>query len=535
MARYIKGTGRSQKYKTRAQYKKESVALNKQGGRKTALAELGREDVIYMLAKQPVYIHSREHYYKAGRKTAVNILNKGLSKAVAQAQQKINYLVPMLDTEVQRIVQSLNMSSWEEFQQWWSTEVQPNSVDLQTNNEALYYLALLEKIKKQATSIGTYLSSRSGGSAGKGSGMTAAGVQRLINMGFVNTGFKGTRGEQAGADAAITHIRAAQRQDLTQLAQWLVPRLIIMNDKIADNIITKLKKVVGPNLDGLNGTMNIDQTFATEIGQIQEYISAMYTRELENGIKIKMESVAAEKTGKNSKSYKADTRHIISMGDVQVSFLSSDKTGMETQFGAGSGKAIGYIDKFTAGIKTDTLDITAVESVINFNQIDPNLNDVFQYIIKNGDFFHSRDEESKTIIVAFFAWAKLITELIGAEGSISNMPVVIRMFNRLYRTSDIMRKFSALRGVDIMQYVNKTYLYDFYKQYQNINPIDRQTLREAKRDAMQEMSDKVTYAKLKAAITDTLQTVNGQVMRQGYFSTSFRILLGNVENLKELV
>ena len=248
-----------------------------------------------------------------------------------------------------------------------------------------------------------------------------------------------------------------------------------------------------------------------------------------------MESVAAEKTGKNSKSYKADTKHIISMGDVQVSFLSSDKTGMETQFGACSGKAIGYIDKFTAGIKTDTLDITAVESVINFNQIDPNLNDVFQYIIKNGDFFHSRDEESKTIIVAFFAWAKLITELIGAEGSISHMPVVIRMFNRLYRTSDVMRKFSTIRGVDIMQYVNKTYLYDFYKQYQNINPIDRQTLREAKRDAMQKMSDKVTYAKLKAAITDTLQAVNGQVMRQGYFSTSFRILLGNVENLKELV
>ena len=519
---------------SKEKYKIESKRRNK-NGRNRALEELKIPQTIYDLVDEDtIYIHSREVYYKKGRETAIRLLNNGLNKTVKQVHKEINRLAPLLDNEVNNIVRSLNMNSWEEFQQWWSKEVQPSSPDLSTNNEALYYLSLLEKIKKQATSIGTYLYTRKSGRAGKGQDMTESGVKKLISLGFVDASFTGRAGEQAGPNAAITHIRSEQRKDMIELAKWLVPKLITMNDKIADNIAAQLKKIAGPNLDGIKGG-KVDATFATEIGQIYEYLSSMFSRELESGIKVEMENVAAEKTGKNSKKYKADTKHKITFGDIQLSFLSSDKTGMETMFGAGSGKAIGYIDKFTAGIESDTLNIKGVESIVDFDKIDPQLNNIFQYIVKNADYFGRQDEEGKNIIVSFFAWAKLITELVGAGQSINEMPVVIRMFNRLYKTSDIMRRFTNVQGIDIMKYVNKTYLYNFYKTLDSDITMDKKELRRIKGNALANMKGKPEYKKLKAAIKDTLKSLNGQVIRKGYFKTSFRILLGNVENLKELM
>ena len=65
--------------------------------------------------------------------------------------------------------------------------------------------------------------------------------------------------------------------------------------------------------------------------------------------------------------------------------------------------------------------------------------------------------------------------------------------------------------------------------------MDKKVLRQIKGDAMSKMKGKVTYKQLKSDISATLAAVNTQVARQNYFKTSFRILLGNVENLKELV
>ena len=532
---------RNNSKKNKRNYKHESALLNARKGRKEAIAELENENTVYMLAQEPVYIHSREHYYKKGHETAIKILNRELSSVVTKVHAEANRLIPLLDAEVQNIVQSFGMSNWEEFRQWWAKEVQPSSVDLQTNKDALYYLALLEKIKKQATSIGTYLYIRNKGRAGKGQGMTESGVKQLINAGFVNVGFKGQYGESAGANATITKIRAEQRKDIVELSKWIVPHLVKINDKTADAIINKLKSVTGPNLDGLSGTMDIDQTFATQIGTIEEYISNMFYRELENGIIVEMDNVAAEKNkgqkDKTSKKFKADTQITMSLGSLQLSFLASDKTGMETVFEKNTGKATGYQDKFTAGIATDTLRITDVETIANLDNIDPRLNDVFLYIIKNADFFNLQDKEGKTLIVAFFAWVKLITEIVGVQRSIKDMPVVIRMFNRLYKTSDILRTFTNKRGVEIMEYVNKSYLYNFYEVYkkQNAVVLSRQELRNIKKEAMQKMSSRVTYKKLKNSIMDTLKDLNGVVTRDLKFSTSFRILLDNVENLKEFV
>ena len=428
------------------------------------------------------------------------------------------------------------MSTWEEFQQWWATEVQPGSASLATNSEALYYLALLEKIKKQAKSIGVYLQMRQMGRDTNGKGMTEAGVQRLISAGFVDVGFKGQYNEQAGPNSAITKIRNSQRQDMAKLAKWLVPILEKVNTNTADNLIKSLKKVAGPNLDGVNG--NIDVSFSKEIGNIFEYISSVFSIELENGIRIEMENVAAEKTGKNSKTYKADTKHTFTIGEVQFSLLSSDKTGMEAVFGKESGKMIGYLDKFTAGLQSTNLklvDNNQIETIVDWKLVDPRLNDLFAYIVKNADYFNSRDEEGKNLVVSFFAWAKLITELVGAENAINDMPAVVRMFNRLYKTSDILRKFSNVHGVDIMNYVQKTYLYDYYKTLQDVPTLDKKQLRQVKGDAMSKIKGRVSYALLKEAIKNTLMQVNDQVTRQSYFKTNFRILLGNVENLKELV
>ena len=517
-------------------YRKDAQRVNKQG-RARAIAELKLPDTVYKLGYDVTYIHSREVYYKQGRETAIRLLNNSLSKTVSQVHNKINSLVPILDGELNNIIQSLNMNSWEEFRDWWANEVQPNSPALATNNEALYYLSLLEKIKKQATSIGAYLYTRRSGKAGKGGNMTQAAVQKLISAGFVDVGFKGIKGEQAGKNSGIARIRAEQRKDIAELAKWLVPILEKMNNKTADHIILQLKKVAGPDLNGIGG-IQPDATYATEIGDMFEYISDMFERELDSGIKVTMQNVAAEKHGKNSSEFKADTKHIIEMGDVQISFLSSDKTGMETVFGKGNGKAIGYIDKFTAGISSDSLLLVnndKIKTIVDWGLVDPKLNDLFHYIVKNADYFGRRDEEGKTIIVSFFAWAKLITELVGIQDSVTNMPVVVRMFNRLYKTSDILLRFTNVHGIDIMHYVNKSYLEPFYKTLELKSTIDKKALRREKGLAMSEMTEKVTYEKLKQSISGTLKSINGEVMRSNYFSTSFRILLDNIENLKELV
>ena len=277
-------------------YRKEAKRINKEG-RSRAIAELQNEDTIYILGEDPTYIHSRAVYYNKGRETAIGLLNKGLQKVVSQVHAKINRLTPILDAEVNNIVRSLNMNSWDEFQQWWMNEVQPNSPSLSTNNEALYYLSLLEKIKKQANSIGTYLTTRKAGRAGKGGDMTQSGVKKLITAGFVDVGFTGIKGEHAGANAAITQIRNNQRKDMTELAKWIVPILEKINTDTANNIILKLKKVAGPNLDGIGGG-NVDATYATDIGDMFEYISDLFNRELQNGIKVQMKNISAEKNKK---------------------------------------------------------------------------------------------------------------------------------------------------------------------------------------------------------------------------------------------
>ena len=537
MAKYIRGTGRSKQKKTKKQYKTERKTLVANGGRQKAIAELQDENVIYMLAQNPVYIHSNKLYYEAGHKTAVRILNEELSLLVNDVHTEINRLIPLLDAELQQIITALGMNSWEEFRQWWSTEVQPNSPNLQTNSEALYYLALLEKIKKQATSIGTYLYMRNKGRTGKGGGMTRSGAQQLINAGFVGADFTGAYHESAKTTDLITHIREEQRKDIIKLSQWLVPHLVSINDGYAEGIITKLKSITGSNLDGIGGSMNIDQTFANQIGRIQEYISAMFTRELTNGIKVSMRTVAAERKGSDQQSatFKADTQIAMNIGSVQLSFLASDKTGMETMFGK-DGRAIGYIDKFTAGIMNGTLNIERLATAADFNsihQIDSRLQNIFHYVIKNADFFYLRDQNTKDIILALFAWMKLIVEVVGVQSSIQDVPVVIRMFNRLYRTSDILRMFSNQYGLDILRYVNKAYLNDLYNTYRPEGLMSPKELREIKKSAMEQMHGSTTYAKLKYAIYDTLTTLNGSAARTLKFSAHFRILLDNIENLKE--
>lgn len=540
--KYVKGTGRSAKYKTEPYYQKER-ARSKELRERAIIAELQNPNTIYMLAGEPTYIHSTHKYYEAGLRTAREIATRALTKLISKTKVELNRLIPLLDAELQKVINFSGHSSWDSFLRWWQTEVHPFASD-NIDNEALYYLMLLEKIKKQAASIGTYLYARRSKDASGNLNLSAR--TKLIKAGFVEADFQGISGEIVGSSAAITLIRQNQRNDLKSLVEWLVPKINEANDEYGEHIKSILQRNLGSNLNNLTN-IDVNKTFGPMIGELSEYITNMFKVQTAKGAEVTFTTVAPEKRKKNKANqttstqhdthmyYKADTKIDLKMGSVSLSFLSNDKTGMETQFGR-DGKVIGFIDKFTAGLNSNTLSPKGLTDVdyITWDEIDPNIQDIFLYIVRNSDFMKRQSKSDKDIILAFFAWAKLITELVGAKQTISTMPIVIRMFNRLYPISDLMRQFNTVQGIDILAYVNKSYLNNYYKILKVSGITSAAELRKEKREVLRGLKGKATYSKLKAEINSTLRSLNGKIARTTYFSTSFRILLGNVDNLKEL-
>ena len=54
------------------------------------------------------------------------------------------------------------------------------------------------------------------------------------------------------------------------------------------------------------------------------------------------------------------------------------------------------------------------------------------------------------MIVALFAWLKVISEVVGVTTDFSIMPPVIKAFNRLYKTSDLLKQFMQVSGTEIL-------------------------------------------------------------------------------------
>ena len=500
------------------------MAKKKKYLRSRAITELQNENIIYYLADNPVYIHNNKEYYEKGLETVRKLLNQKLDKLVNEVHKQIPYLCGILDTKINTIIQACKQDSWESFKQWWEQDVMGYPVE--KDNSAIYYLSLLNKIKQQATLIGIYTSARK--DSVKTGQLTESGKRKLVSLGFMDVDFVSRESTRATDRDMITEIKKQQRDDLQQLTNYLQSLMSKVQDSYVLDAYTAIQNAAN--------SKNINSSLAKAIGRIEEELTAMITKEATNGVKVAMKNVAAERAGSNrdSSKFKADTEVTIMSGELTVNMLTSDKTGMRAAFGE-DGKIIGTIDTFTAGLNiTHVEDIAKnMETSVNLADIDPKLGNLFSYILKNANAFNLQVKDDKTLIVSFFAWAKLLTELVGSIDVIDDMPPVIKMFNRLYKTSDIIKRFTNVYGLDIMKYINKTYLDNFYKVYEG-GKINKTKLKTAKKRALADMTKttgQVSYIQLKEAINSTLKELTEKVVTQS-FSTSYNIMMDNIQNLK---
>lgn len=511
----------TQKGKTRkrtVKQKEKENARRMQIGQRRALAELDNPNTIYILGDIPVYLHSNQVYYKKGKLTAINMLNTRLQSLVNQVHKQINSLIPILNSKIKNILQIGNFSNFEEFANWWETKVLPFNNNIEKDNEALYYLMLLEKFKKNATLISSYKYLRE---------KNPNNAQPLIDNGFVLADFKLEQGTRARKEDPITKIREDQRKIMSDLSVYL-KKILPDTDGFIETAIQNI-------LEG-NDAGKINKTYATQIGNLHEYFTALIKQRIVDGIKINLENIAAEKhseLNKSSKTFKADTKATLINAKMSVEILMSDKSGMRYAYGHKYDSNIqNTLDLFTASLESKTFDIFNTTTSIDMSKIDPNINKIFNYIIKNSDFFGIKDYNVKDLILSFFAWAKIIIEITGFTNNNDDLVPIIRMFNRLYQTADILRKFQGISGTKILTYVNKAYLDDYYNIYElNGGPTKEELLERKKDFLINNKSNTTTYKDIKNAILSTLWQLNNVSMNRPGFSTQYSIIMNNINNL----
>lgn len=222
--------------------------------------------------------------------------------------------------------------------------------------------------------------------------------QKIYDEGFIQGEYIEGQTIKAGPNDPITNIRAEQRVLLKELSTYL-EKIMPSNDKIIDDAINNLLKNASAG--------EVNRTFATQIGQIEEFLSSRISNYIVDGVNITMQNVAAEKnpnSGKNAATFKGDTKTIAEIGTVRVEFISSDKTGMQYAFGGNyDASTAATIDRFTAGINSDTLSVKGIESSVDMNDIDPYADEVIGYLVRNDNAFGSKDITGKKLVLAFFA------------------------------------------------------------------------------------------------------------------------------------
>ena len=87
----------------------------------TATEELKKPQVVYMLSREPVYVHSYRRYAQAGLSTARTLLNQQTKETMNATKNTLNMLIPFINaktlTEIQKVnkVFNVNFTSIEGF------------------------------------------------------------------------------------------------------------------------------------------------------------------------------------------------------------------------------------------------------------------------------------------------------------------------------------------------------------------------------------------------------------------------------------
>lgn len=511
-----------------ANKKRKNKVINKYkkysdyGHKGRILNELAQDDVVYILGDKPTYLHSTKEHYIAGLKTATRILNDELNKLVGTVQNKINLINIDLNKKVDEVIKFCNKTNWEEFKNWWENDVM--GFPIEKDPVGLYYLGILNKIKENQTKINLYSTTLKNT---KKSNLTQTQSKQLQQHGFLDSTLQFT--------PEFKQLMSDNRKLIKELNYYIT-------NNLADDVNYTYIELAYKNLQ--NAVKNSSPTFSSiAIGRFEEFLTAALVEQVYDGIAINFSMLAGEiSKGKkdkkeNTKTYKVDTGALLEKNTIDGGYLSitlpmSDKTGMGYVFGQ-PGTMPSVIDQFTASVKTDTLKLFSNElytaDILTIAKLNPEIDGLFQYIIRNADMFGLKVKEQKDLIFCFFAWAKIIIELVGDYKSIDSIPVVIKFFNRIYKTSDVLNMFKSIKPLNILSFVNKSYLASFYSVQTTSKSAN--LLYNKKRDALQKMNDGVTYKKLKNAINDTLGDFYNS-MPTRTIDTSFRIIMDNINKIR---
>lgn len=539
--------------------KKQSTKIKRR-----ALNELENPNVIMMLGGEPQYIHSTEAYFRAGLKTAEEQMLIHLDALVEEQQSLMRIKIAEINNiwkiKLQKAFGDV-LPTFSDFKQFWEAHITQNPHP----NEFMSKLAQLAKLKEAKVKLAVLKQKKDkarqsvkNGFNNQHTELSAKALEDKLSMFDFRVGLSKNQktytygGEGKKLESAWEEIVKSSTEEVIK---WLFnnQQFIHITDSLIDAQIEAYKNNKKDNL----------KLEHTQIGKIFEHMTEGVYKNVINNPKfndkvvplvadLAFQRVAAEQegSGKSTTTYKADTNvqfiNNIS-GEVILEFLTSDKTGQSVDFSQNKiDLETKNVDQFTATIESKTFDFSQLG--LNINAYERNkqmIDNLIQYVLANGYAFSGRVSivNFKELIVMFLAWMKVVSEIIGGESSMNDTPLAIRSFNTIYNTADVLNLFIDIAPKDIMKYINKSLLGDFYKSSPPLANSLKNILFHSKALTLTELGGNVSYGNIKnftgsfknnkdniKTVSEYLQDIYSNFMQvKPVLKTSFLIKFKNLQ------
>jgi hypothetical protein len=195
---------------------------------------------------------------------------------------------------------------------------------------------------------------------------------------------------------------------------------------------------------------------------------------------VASEKMSTEEQRKYTKlsntTFKADSFDILNWG-AKISFFSTIKTGEGFDY-ASQKNPNARLSRFTASLSSSNLDFSKINEHVEsevYARDSKELTALFQYVLRNGVAFNAASHISnfQYMIAAYFAWLKILIEIIGNPYSQYTVPIALKMFKDIYNTADIIRLFIGISPLDILnsKFINMTELKNHFINLNYGRPI----------------------------------------------------------------
>ena len=537
--------GLTSNVKKQLQTKRKTSYSSSSKIKKRVLSELNNPEVVYHLGQQPVYIHSREAYFRAGLKTATREMSILLSDLVDKQKKTIQTKINLIDTEWTNKLQHAfkdEITNFTEFKRFWDNCINNQQNPSEFANR-LFYLVQLKDARVKQSAL-NQIRDNALKSVQKQYGKTpsiqgAQALQELLRMFNMQVSI---------APSGKTYQYTGEGKKLEQFWNKCITEstkqvLSSMNDAKIAGIYDLLTQAQIAAIKNGKTDINIPHT---QIGKLLEWQSVgIYKNIVDNPLlddkiiplvaNMVVTNVSAEENSGNSIIEKADTKFqfIDSMsGEIILEFLTSDKASESITYNKKIDINSKNIEQFNASLATSTLDFSNYKlSIPSFESNKEHINAFINYVMSNAKAFVNivSVKEFKELIVLYAAWMKICVEIVG-DTNISNTPIAIRTMRTIYNTADVLRLFVNLNTRDMLKYLNKSQIENsFYKAAIPFLNSTKDGIFMRKKLVLNRLGAKVNYDTLKndSVLYSYLQSISGEIEKP-VLETSFNIKLSNI-------